>query len=133
MAGTFEVNWDEPSVLHVRRTGLFSHDDAESYRVTMERVLAGAVPPWGIVVDVRGAPAQIPDVQPILEQVMRRTEESGVTCVAIVVDSSVTKMQQRRLTTQPGLHAVDAVTFHTELDDALLHVRAAVAGAASPS
>jgi hypothetical protein len=129
MPGTYEINWDNPSVLHVRRSGLFSIDDAHSYQRDMERALQSAVRPWGIVVDVRGAPAQTPEVQPTLEHVMRSTELAGVTCVAIVVDSTVTKMQQRRMTTQPGLHAVEAVSFHTELDAALEHVRAAVAAA----
>jgi hypothetical protein len=133
MAGTFEISWDEPSVLHVRRSGLFSLDDAASYQVAMERALAAARPPFGIVVDVRGAPAQSEEVQPTLERVMRATEQAGVTCVAIVADSTITKIQQRRMTTQPGVHAVDAVTFHTELDAALQHVRDAVAAAGQTS
>jgi hypothetical protein len=129
VSGSYEINWDEPRVLHVRRSGLFTMTDATNYRVAMERELKAAAPPWGLVVDVRGAPAQTPDVQPTLERVMRSTEKAGVAIVAIVVDSTITKMQQRRMTTQPGLHSVDSVTFHTEVEDALQTVRDAVAKA----
>lgn len=131
MGGSFEVAWADSSLLQVRRSGLFSVAEAESYQAAMEEALRAARPPWGIVVDVRGAPAQSVAVQPILEGVMRRTEEAGVCRVAIVVESAVTKLQQRRLTGAPGAHSSDSVVYFTEVGAAIQDVRSAVAATSS--
>jgi len=43
--------------------------------------------------------------------------------IAIVGNSALTQMQQKRITTGPGLHDKDKIAFHTDMDEAIRDVK----------
>ncbi|HEY5202335.1 MAG TPA: hypothetical protein VIJ31_15660 [Acidothermaceae bacterium] len=46
--------------------------------------------------------------------------------IAMVSTSAITAMQQRRVTTAPGMHDPSTVSFHQDLDEAVAEGRNAV-------
>jgi hypothetical protein len=79
------------------------------------------------VVDGRDAGVQVEQVQDIIQQIIQFVVSQGVSRVAMVVASSaVTGMQQRRLTTSPGMHDAETIGFFTDFDEAVADVTQAL-------
>jgi hypothetical protein len=128
MPGTFHVEWLPGGVLVQTRSGLLSVEQAEQYVAAVEDAVGSAPSPWGAVIDTRSAPAQTEDVQAIIQRLIRFVEAKHVKRIAIVATSAVTGIQQRRITTAPGMHDPSNVSFHHDFDEAVAEVRAALAG-----
>lgn len=126
MSASFEFAWRDDGILMVRRTGLMTLQDADDYLDATRRAHQDAPQVWGIVVDVRDAPPQTDAVQAKIQDVVQFHVAAGVRRVAIVGKSVVTQMQQKRITTGPGLHAQDKIGFYTDLDEAISDVKAAL-------
>ncbi len=127
MTGTFSVEWLADGVLLQRRTGLLTVEEAQEYAAAVKAAIAA--PPsarWGSVVDTRSAPPQTEQVQHIIEQLIQSVVSHGVSRVALVSSSVVTALQQRRVTTSPGMHDPSSVAFFTDFDEALTDVRASL-------
>jgi hypothetical protein len=126
MAGTFSVEWLSGGVLLQRRSGLLTVDQAREYSAAVERAVTQAPLHWGAVVDARDAVAQTDDVQAIIQSLIQFVVGKGVQRIAVVTTSAITGLQQRRLTTAPGMHDPSTIAFYGEFDQALADVRAAI-------
>jgi protein-tyrosine phosphatase len=127
MAGSFKVEWLPGGVLLQTRTGSLTVEQAEQYVAAAKLAIAKAPSRWGAVVDTRGAPAQSEEVQELIQGLIKFVVANKVVRIAMVSTSVITTMQQRRVTTAPGMHDPSTVSFHQDLDEAVAHVRSAVA------
>ena len=127
MAGTFEVEWLPGGILLQRRAGLFTVEQARAYVAAVEKAVKAAPPAWGAVIDTRSAPAQTEDVQEIIQRLIQFVVAKKVQRIALVSTSVVTGLQQRRITTAPGMHDPSTVAFYSDFDEALAAVRSALA------
>ena len=128
MAGSYSVEWRTGGVLLQRRTGLLTAEDARGYAAAVKAALRSVPPSWGAVVDIRDAIAQTEEVQAIIQDLIRYVVSKKVCRIAFVTKSALTGIQQRRMTTAPGMHDPSTVAFYQDLNEAMDDVRAAVAG-----
>ena len=126
MAGTFSVEWMPGGVLLQRRTGLLTAEQANGYVDAVKEAVKTAPARWGAVVDAREAVAQNEDVQAIIQSLIQYVVSKNVKRVAIVTTSAVTGIQQKRITTAPGMHDRSTVAFYSDFDAAVADVRKAV-------
>ena len=127
MSGSFKVEWLPGGVLLQTRTGTLTVQQAEQYVAAVKSEIAKAPSPWGAVVDTRGAAAQSEEVQEVIQRLIKFVVAAKVARIAMVSTSAITAMQQRRVTTAPGMHDPSTVSFHQDLDAAIAEVRNAVA------
>ena len=80
------------------------------------------------MVDAREAVAQTDEVQAIIQGLIQYVVSKNVTRVAIVTKSALAGIQQKRITTAPGMHDPRTIGFHEDYDAALAEVRAALNG-----
>jgi hypothetical protein len=123
MTGTFSVEWLSDGVLLQRRTGMLTVEQANDYVAAVELAIASRPSPWGAVVDTRSASPQTEEVQSIIQGLIQFVVASDVKRVALVSTSVVTGLQQRRITTGPGMHDPATVGFFTDFDEAVADVR----------
>lgn len=126
MSGTFAVEWLPGGILLQRRTGQLTVEQAHDYAAAVEQALVGRPSPWGAVVDAREAGAQTEEVQSIIQGLIQLVESQGVKRVAMVSTSVVTGLQQRRITTAPGMHDPASVGFFSNFEEAVEDVRKAL-------
>ena len=126
MAGSFTIEWLPGGILLQTRTGSLTVEQAEQYIAAAKLEVAKAPTPWGAVVDTRGAPPQSEDVQELIQGLIKFVVAHKVVRIAMVSTSVITTMQQRRVTTAPGMHDPSTVTFHQDLDEAIAEVRSAL-------
>jgi hypothetical protein len=126
MAGTFSVEWMPGGVLLQRRTGLLTAEQANGYVDAVKEAVKTAPARWGAVVDAREAVAQNEDVQAIIQSLIQYVVSKNVKRVAIVTTSAVTGIQQKRITTAPGMHDPSTVAFYSDFDAAVADVRKAL-------
>ena len=127
MTGSFSVEWLPGGVLLQTRTGSLTVQQAEQYVAAVKNEVSKAPSPWGAVVDTRGAAAQSEEVQEVIQRLIRFVVAAKVVRIAMVSTSAITAMQQRRVTTAPGMHDPSTVSFHQDLDEAIAEVRSALA------
>jgi hypothetical protein len=65
-------------------------------------------------------------VQEIIQGLIKYVTAKGVLRIALVSTRATTEIQQRRVTTAPGMHDPSTVSTHRDLDQAIADVRAAV-------
>jgi hypothetical protein len=123
MAGSFKIEWLAGGILLQTRTGSLTVEQAEQYIAAAKLEIAKAPTPWGAVVDTRGAPPQSEEVQELIQGLIKFVVAHKVARVAMVSTSVITTMQQRRVTTAPGMHDPSTVSFHQDLDEAIAEVR----------
>ena len=128
MPGTFTVEWLPGGVLLQRRTGQLTVDQAHEYAAAVEHALDSRPSPWGAVVDGTDAGAQTEEVQAIIQDLIQVVVSRDVKRVAMVSSKVVVGLQQRRITTAPGMHDDSTVTFFSDVDAAVADVRSALAG-----
>jgi hypothetical protein len=126
MSGSFKIEWLLGGILLQTRSGSLTVEQAQQYVDAAKREIAKAPRPWGAVVDARGAPAQSEEVQALIQGLIRYVVANNVSRIAMVSTSAITTMQQRRVTTAPGMHDPSTVSFHQDLDEAVAAVRAAL-------
>lgn len=124
MAGTFSVEWLPGGILLQRRGGLFTVDEANRYVAAVKDAVGSAPPRWCALVDARDAVAQTDEVQAIIQGLIQFVVSKNVTRVAIVTKSALAGIQQRRITTAPGMHDPKTVGFHENYDAAMAELRA---------
>jgi hypothetical protein len=127
MTGSFNVEWLDGGVLLQTRTGTLTVAQAEQYVAAVKLEVSKAPTPWGAVIDTRGAAAQSEEVQAVIQGLIKFVVASKVARIATVSTSAITAMQQRRVTTAPGMHDPSTVSFHQDLDEAVAEVRNALA------
>ena len=127
MSGSFKVEWLPGGVLLQTRTGTLTVQQAEQYVAAVKIEISKAPSPWGAVVDTRGAAAQSEEVQEVIQRLIKFVVAAKVARIAMVSTSAITAMQQRRVTTAPGMHDPSTVSFHQDLDAAIAEVRNAIA------
>ena len=126
MTGSFNVEWLPGGVLLQTRTGTLTVAQAEQYVAAVKLEVAKAPSPWGAVIDTRGAAAQSEEVQEVIQRLIKFVVAHKVARIAMVSTSAITAMQQRRVTTAPGMHDPSTVSFHQALDEAVADVRNAL-------
>jgi hypothetical protein len=126
MTGSFSVEWLPGGVLLQTRTGTLTVQQAEQYVAAVKLEVSNAPTPWGAVIDTRGAAAQSEEVQEVIQRLIKFVVANKVARIAMVSTSAITAMQQRRVTTAPGMHDPSTVSFHQDLDEALAEVRTAL-------
>ena len=126
MTGSFNVEWLPGGVLLQTRTGTLTVQQAEQYVAAVKLEVAKAPSPWGAVIDTRGAAAQSEEVQEVIQRLIKFVVANKVARIAMVSTSAITAMQQRRVTTAPGMHEPSTVSFHQDLDEAVADVRNAL-------
>jgi len=126
MTGSFNVEWLPSGVLLQTRTGTLTVQQAEQYVAAVKLEVAKAPSPWGAVIDTRGAAAQSEEVQEVIQRLIKFVVANKVARIAMVSTSAITAMQQRRVTTAPGMHDPSTVSFHQDLDEAVADVRNAL-------
>lgn len=126
MTGSFKVEWLPGGVLLQTRTGTLTVAQAEQYVAAVKLEVAKAPSPWGAVIDTRGAAAQSEEVQEVIQRLIKFVVAHKVARIAMVSTSAITAMQQRRVTTAPGMHDPSTVSFHQDLDEAVAEVRGAL-------
>lgn len=126
MTGSFNVEWLPGGVLLQTRTGTLTVAQAEQYVAVVKLEVAKAPTPWGAVIDTRGAAAQSEEVQEVIQRLIKFVVAHNVARIAMVSTSAITAMQQRRVTTAPGMHDPSTVSFHQDLDEAVTQVRNAL-------
>lgn len=102
----FRVWTDAPRrILHIHTWGYWDLDLAEKYSATLRahfgRLHGGG--PWYVLGDTRKLVPQNPEVQAIFADLMAAAASMGVHRVATMIESTVTKMQIRRLARDGGL------------------------------
>jgi transcriptional regulator GlxA family with amidase domain len=127
VAATYTVEWLQPGILLLRRTGLMSVDEASEYAATAARMATTAPARWGAVVDVRGAVAQTDEVQQIIQRIIQAFVSKNVARIAMVSSSAITEMQQRRVATGPGMHDPKTLALYRDFDQAVADVKTAIA------
>ena len=127
MTGSFDVEWLPGGVLLQTRTGSLTVQQAEQYVAAVKGEVSKAPSPWGAVIDTRGAAAQSVEVQEVIQHLIKFVVAAKVARIAMVSTSAITAMQQRRVTTAPGMHDPSTVSFHQDLDEAIADVRSALA------
>jgi hypothetical protein len=127
MTGSFNVEWLPGGVLLQTRTGTLTVAQAEQYVAAVKLEVAKAPSTWGAVIDTRGAAAQSEEVQEVIQRLIKFVVAHRVARIAMVSTSAITAMQQRRVTTAPGMHDPSTVSFHQDLDEAVTEVRTALA------
>ena len=127
MPATYTVEWFQPGILLLRRSGLMPVDEANDYAATAARLTQTASARWGAVVDVRGASAQTEQVQAIVQRIIQAFVSKNVARMAMVSSSTITEMQQRRVATAPGMHDPSTLAFFSDFDAAVADVRSAIA------
>jgi hypothetical protein len=126
MAGTFSVEWLPGNVLLQRRSGMLTADEANDYVAAVKAAIAKAPARWGAVVDARNAVAQSDEVQAIIQGLIKYVVGKGVKRVVIVSTSTITALQEKRITTAPGMHDPSTVAFYSDYEAALADVRSVV-------
>ena len=126
MTGSFNVEWLPGGVLLQTRTGTLTVQQAEQYVAAVKLEVSKAPSPWGAVIDTRGAAAQSEEVQEVIQRLIKFVVANKVARIAMVSTSAITAMQQRRVTTAPGMHDPSTVSFHQDLDEAVADVRNAL-------
>ncbi len=126
MTGSFNVEWLPGGVLLQTRTGTLTVQQAEQYVAAVKLEVAKAPSPWGAVIDTRGAAAQSEEVQEVIQRLIKFVVANKVARIAMVSTSAITAMQQRRVTTAPGMHDPSTVSFHQDFDAAVTDVRNAL-------
>lgn len=126
MAGSFNVEWLSGGVLLQTRTGTLTVPQAQEYVAAVKREVSRAPSPWGAVIDTRAAAAQSEEVQEVIQGLIKFVVANKVARIAMVSTSAITAMQQRRVTTAPGMHDPSTVSFHQDLDAAVADVRSAL-------
>lgn len=126
MTGAFDVEWLPGGILLQTRTGTLTVQQAEQYVAAVKLEVSKAPSPWGAVIDTRGAPAQSEEVQVVIQRLIKFVVANKVARIAMVSTSVITGMQQRRVTTAPGMHDPSTVSFHQDLDEAVAEVRNAL-------
>lgn len=126
MTGSFNVEWLPGGVLLQARTGTLTVAQAEQYVAAVKLEVAKAPSRWGAVIDTRGAAAQSEEVQEVIQRLIKFVVAHKVARIAMVSTSAITAMQQRRVTTAPGMHDPSTVSFHQDLDEAVADVRSAL-------
>ena len=126
MAGTFNIEWLSGNVLLQRRSGMFTVDEAKGYVAAVKEAVKKAPVRWGAVVDTRNAVAQTDEVQALIQELIQYVVTKGVKRVAIVSTSTITGLQEKRITTAPGMHDPSTIAFYSDYDAAVADVRAAV-------
>jgi hypothetical protein len=127
MPGSFNVEWLPGGVLLQTRTGTLTVAQAEQYVAAAKLEIAKAPARWGAVIDTRAAGAQSEEVQEVIQRLIKFVVANKVVRIAMVSTSAITTMQQRRVTTAPGMHDPSTVAFHQDLDEAIADVRNALA------
>ena len=123
MPGTFNIEWLPGGVLLQQRSGMLTVEQARDYVAAVELAVAQRPSPWGVVVDTRDATAQSEEVQSIIQHLVSFVASHDVTRVALVSNSVVTGLQQRRLTFGQGMHDPSAVGCFTDYEVAVSDVR----------
>jgi len=126
MTGSFNLEWLPGGVLLQTRTGTLTVQQAEQYVAAVKLEVSRAPNPWGAVIDTRGAAAQSEEVQEAIQRLIKFVVANKVARIAMVSTSAITAMQQRRVTTAPGMHDPSTVSFHQDLDEAVAEVRNAL-------
>jgi hypothetical protein len=126
MAGSFEVKWLAGGILLLRRSGLFTLDEARAYVTAAEKELTKTPVRWGAIVDLRQAIAQTDEVQELVQGLVRKVAAKGPLRMAVVTTSTITTIQERRITIGPGLHDAATTDFFDDYDTALQAMRKAV-------
>jgi hypothetical protein len=126
MSGSFNVEWLAGGVLLQTRSGTLTVEQAEQYVAAVKLEVSKAPSPWGAVIDTRGAAAQSEEVQEVIQRLIKFVVAHKVARIAMVSTSAITGMQQRRVTTAPGMHDPSTVSFHQDLDEAVADVRNAL-------
>jgi protein-tyrosine phosphatase len=126
MTGSFNVEWLPGGVLLQTRTGTLTVQQAEQYVAAVKLEVSKAPSPWGAVIDTRRAAAQSEEVQEVIQRLIKFVVANKVARIAMVSTSAITAMQQRRVTTAPGMHDPSTVSFHQDLDEAVAEVRNAL-------
>ena len=126
MTGSFSLEWLPGGILLQTRTGTLTVAQAEQYVAAVKLEVAKAPSPWGAVIDTRGAAAQSEEVQEVIQRLIKFVVAHKVARIAMVSTSAISAMQQRRVTTAPGMHDPSTVSFHQDLDDAVADVRSAL-------
>jgi hypothetical protein len=127
MPGSFKVEWLAGGVLLQTRTGTLTVEQAEQYVAAAKVEILKAPARWGAVIDTRAAAAQSEEVQEVIQGLIKFVVAHKVVRIAMVSTSAITAMQQRRVTTAPGMHDPSTVSFHQDLDEAIADVRNALA------
>jgi hypothetical protein len=127
MTGSFNVEWLRGGVLLQTRTGTLTVQQAEQYVAAVKLEVAKAPSPWGAVIDTRAAAAQSEEVKEVIQRLIKFVVANKVARIAMVSTSAITAMQQRRVTTAPGMHDPSTVSFHQDFDEAVTEVRNALA------
>lgn len=126
MAGSFSVEWVPGNVLLQRRSGMLTLDEAKSYVAAVKDATKQTPARWAAVVDARDAVAQTDEVQAIIQELIKYVVSKGVNRVAIVATSTITHLQEKRITTAPGMHDPSTIAFYTDYNSALADMQAAV-------
>jgi hypothetical protein len=128
MSDTYQVEWLSGGILLQRRSGVLAIDDAKKYVAAIKAAIASAPERWGILVDTRAARAQTEEVQHVIQEQIRYATSHHVAWVAVVTSGAITHLQQRRITTEPGMHDPSSISFHSDYTEALNAVQRAVSG-----
>jgi hypothetical protein len=126
MSGTFNVEWLPGGVLLQRRDGLLNVEQAKEYVAAVQLAVNAAPAHWGAVIDTRDAVAQGNDVQEVIQGLIQFVTTKNVLRIALVSSRATTEIQQKRVTTAPGMHDPSIVSSHKDLDEAIAAVRSAV-------
>jgi hypothetical protein len=126
MSGTFKVEWLPGGVLLQSRTGVLTVEQAREYVAAVERAVGSAPARWGAVIDTRDAVAHGADVQTVISGLIQFVNSKGVRRIALVSTRATTEIQQKRVTTAPGMHDPSIVSSHRNLDEAIVAVRTAL-------
>jgi hypothetical protein len=84
--------------------GFFTLEEANDWRKDYERIVPTLQPGFGQLVDLRDKKAYTPEVNQVIQDVMRYVREGGMARSAVVLSSAMTKMQISRLAKETGMY-----------------------------
>ena len=87
--------------------GIIDKAEMEKWVAESETALAGAQPPFGVIVDMRTLKPLAPEVQETMVKGQGLYKQKGMERSAVVLNDTVTTLQFKRLAQQSGIYAFE--------------------------
>jgi hypothetical protein len=87
--------------------GVIAQDEMERWLAESQVAVAGAVPPFGVIIDMRTLQPLRPEVQSVMVEGQKRYMSAGMKRSCVIVANAITAAQFRRLARESGIHAFE--------------------------
>jgi hypothetical protein len=87
--------------------GVITKDEMERWHAESQVALVGAVPPFGVIIDMRELQPLHPEVQGVMVEGQKKYMVAGMKRSCVVVANAITAAQFKRLAHASGIYAFE--------------------------